>query len=241
MPDPCPALSIVVPVCNEEGNLELLMEKVKPVLESTGRTWEMLFVNDASTDKSLEVLKTLHGREPRVRVLAFKQNCGETAAGEAGMREAHGEIIITMDADLQNDPDDIPMFLAEMEGWDMVTGRRATREDSWSKRIGSRIANRIRDRLIGDGIQDSGCTYRAFRRACLERIKLFRGMHRFLPALFMMEGFRVKEVPVRHHPRHWGTSKYTNWGRMWKALVDCLAVRWMKKRRLGYEIAQRFE
>ena len=133
------------------------------------------------------------------------------------------------------------MMLSELEGVDMVTGRRVKREDSSSRRIGSRLANNVRNFLLHDGIQDSGCTYRAFRRACLDKIKLYRGMHRFLPVLFMIEGFKVKEVPVRHHPRRAGTSKYTNWGRMWGALRDCFAVRWMRRRSLGYEIAERLE
>jgi glycosyltransferase involved in cell wall biosynthesis len=172
-------------------------------------------------------------------VLGFRKNCGETAAGAAGLKEARGEVVITIDADLQNDPMDIPRMLGYLRDYDMVTGWRQKRDDSWVKRITSTIANAIRNRLSGETIRDSGCTFRAYKRECLQNLKLFKGMHRFMPTLVKMEGFRVIEIPIAHHPREFGVSKYTTWNRMWRAFVDLLAVKWMKNRHICYEIEEK--
>jgi glycosyltransferase involved in cell wall biosynthesis len=155
------------------------------------------------------------------------------------LKEAKGEIVITIDADLQNDPKDIPAMLGYLKDYDMVTGWRQKRDDSRVKKVTSRIANRIRNKLSGESIQDSGCTYRAYKRECLQDLKLYKGMHRFMPTLVKMEGFRVIEIPIAHHPRQFGESKYTTWNRMWRALADLLAVRWMKSRHIRYEIEER--
>jgi len=232
-------ISMVIPVYNEEENLPILVARLVEVLESLGKTYEMIFVDDGSKDKSREVLKGMTSKHPQIRILGFKYNCGETAAGAAGLKEARGDIVITIDADLQNDPKDIPGMLAYLEEYDMVTGWRQKREDSWVKRVTSKIANRIRNGLSGESIQDSGCTFRAYKRECLQNLKLYKGMHRFMPTLVKMEGFRVIEVPIAHHPRQFGVSKYTTWNRMWRALVDLLAVRWMKNRHIHYEIVER--
>ena len=148
-------------------------------------------------------------------------------------------MVITLYADLQNDPKDIPMMLEHLKEYDMVTGWRQKRDDSWVKRITSRIANWIRNRLSAEDIRDSGCGFRAYKRECLENIKLYKGMHRFMPTLVKMEGFRVIEIPIAHHPRKYGVSKYTTWNRMWRALADLLAVKWMKSRHIHYEIEER--
>lgn len=148
-------------------------------------------------------------------------------------------MIITIDADLQNDPKDIPRMLEYMKEYDMVTGWRKKREDSWVKHVTSKIANGIRNWLSEEKIRDSGCTFRAYRRECLQEIKLYKGMHRFMPTLVKMEGFRVIEIPIPHHPRKFGLSKYTTWNRMWRAFIDLLAVRWMKSRHIHYEIEER--
>ncbi len=232
-------ISVVVPVFNEEENLPILVPRMTEVLKPLGKSYEMIFVDDGSTDRSRPLLKGMVSRYPQIRVLGFKKNCGETAAGAAGLKEARGEIVITIDADLQNDPKDIPIMLAYLKDYDMVTGWRQKRDDSWVKRITSRIANQIRNRLSGETIQDSGCTFRAYRRECLQDIKLYKGMHRFMPTLVKMEGFRVIEIPVAHHPRKFGVSKYTTWNRMWRAFVDLLAVKWMKGRHIHYEIEER--
>lgn len=232
-------ISVVVPVYNEEENLPVLIPQIAEVLGPLGKTYEMIFVDDGSQDHSRRLLKEMALQYPRIRILGFKKNCGETAAGAAGIKEARGGIVITIDADLQNDPKDIPRMLDYLKEYDMVTGWRQKREDSWVKRITSRIANRIRNSLSGEEIQDSGCTFRAYKRECLQDIKLYKGMHRFIPTLVKMEGYRVIEIPIAHHPRRFGVSKYTTWNRMWRAFIDLLAVKWMKSRHIHYEIEER--
>ena len=232
-------ISVVVPVYNEEENLPVLIPQIAEVLGPLGKTYEMIFVDDGSQDHSRRLLKEMALQYPQIRILGFKKNCGETAAGAAGIKEARGGIVITIDADLQNDPKDIPRMLDYLKEYDMVTGWRQKREDSWVKRITSRIANRIRNSLSGEEIQDSGCTFRAYKRECLQDIKLYKGMHRFIPTLVKMEGYRVIEIPIAHHPRKFGVSKYTTWNRMWRAFVDLLAVKWMKNRHIHYEIEER--
>jgi dolichol-phosphate mannosyltransferase len=232
-------ISVVVPVFNEEENLPVLIPQIVEVLRPLGKRYEMIFVDDGSTDRSRHLLKEMVSQFPQIRMLGFKKNCGETAAGAAGLKEARGEIVITIDADLQNDPKDIPTMLEYLKNYDMVTGWRQRREDSWVKRITSRIANRVRNQLSGETIQDSGCTFRAYKRECLQEIKLYKGMHRFMPTLVKMEGFRVIEIPIAHHPRKFGVSKYTTWNRMWRAFIDLLAVKWMRSRHIHYEIEER--
>ena len=232
-------ISVVVPVYNEEENLPVLIPQIAEVLKPLGKTYEMIFVDDGSKDHSRRLLKEMVLQYPEMRILGFRKNCGETAAGAAGLREARGEIVITLDADLQNDPRDIPTMLEYLRDYDMVTGWRQEREDSWVKRITSKMANRIRNGLSGETIRDSGCTFRAYKRECLQNLKLYKGMHRFMPTLVKMEGFRVIEVPISHRPRKFGVSKYTTWNRMWGAFVDLLAVKWMKSRHVHYEIEER--
>ena len=229
-------ISVVAPVYNEEENLPVLVSRLVDVLAPLGRSYEMIFVDDASTDRSRALLKEMVAQVPQLRVIGFRKNCGETAAGAAGLKAARGDVVITMDADLQNDPRDIPMMLDYLKEYDMVTGWRRKRDDSWVKRVTSKMANSIRNALSGETIRDSGCTYRAYKRECLENLMLYKGMHRFMPTLVKMEGFRVIEVPIAHHPRQFGVSKYTTWNRMWRAFVDLLAVRWMKSRHIRYEI-----
>jgi len=229
-------ISVVAPVYNEEENLPVLVSRLVDVLAPLGRSYEMIFVDDASTDRSRALLKEMVAQVPQLRVIGFRKNCGETAAGAAGLKAARGDVVITMDADLQNDPRDIPMMLDYLKEYDMVTGWRRKRDDSWVKRVTSKIANGVRNALSGETIRDSGCTYRAYKRECLENLMLYKGMHRFMPTLVKMEGFRVIEVPIAHHPRQFGVSKYTTWNRMWRAFVDLLAVRWMKSRHIRYEI-----
>jgi dolichol-phosphate mannosyltransferase len=232
-------ISVVVPVYNEEKNLPVLVPRIAQVLESLGKSYEMIFVDDGSTDESRKVLKEMVSQYPHIRILGFKKNCGETAAGAAGLKEARGKVIVTMDADLQNDPRDIPTMLEYLKEYDMVTGWRQKRDDSWVKRITSKIANNIRNWMSGETIRDSGCTFRAYKRECLQNLKLYKGMHRFMPTLIRMEGFRVVEIPIAHYPRKFGVSKYSTWNRMWRAFIDLLAVKWMKSRHIDYEIEER--
>jgi glycosyltransferase involved in cell wall biosynthesis len=230
------ALSVVIPAYNEEANVEACYREVRGVLEALGQPFEVLFVDDGSTDGTFAVLAGLARADRRLRVLRFRRNAGQTAALDAGFRAARGDVIITLDADLQNDPADIPRLLAALAASDVACGWRINRRDPWTKRVASRVANRVRQTVTGDGIHDTGCTLKAFRREALARLRLYRGMHRFLPALVRLDGFRVTEVPVGHRPRRAGQSKYGNWGRLWTGLADLWAVRWMARRHLRYEI-----
>jgi len=232
-------ISLVVPVYNEEENLPILIPEMTEVLQGLGKSYEMIFVDDGSTDGSRALLKRMIAQDPRIRLLGFKKNCGETGAGAAGLKEARGKIVITMDADLQNDPKDIPKMLDYLKDYDMVSGWREKREDSWIKRITSKIANGIRNCLSKESVRDSGCTFRTYKRECLQNLKLYKGMHRFMPTLVRMEGFRVIEIPISHRPRKFGVSKYNTWNRRWRAFFDLLAVRWMKNRHIRYEIEER--
>jgi len=236
-----PVLSICVPVYNEAENLPLLHEAIRNVIDPNGIDAEILLVDDGSTDRSWQVIESLVVKDPRVRGLKFKRNCGETAASDAGLRAARGKYVMTMDADLQNDPADIPKFLETLnQGWDCVCGTRvATRGkgDNFVRVASSRIANWVRNKLSDEQISDAGCTYRAFKRECVAKLKLYRGLHRFIPTLLKMEGFTVTEIPVTNNPRLHGESKYGVWNRLFKSFRDLLAIRWMKSRLLGYEVA----
>jgi glycosyltransferase involved in cell wall biosynthesis len=205
-----------------------------------GVTFEVIFVDDGSRDRSAELIRAMRESDPRVRLVRLKVNAGETAATDAGFKAARGQRVVTMDADLQNDPHEIPALVQRLEQWDAVTGWRVARGDGDSllRRLSSRIANRIRNWLSDESIQDSGCTFRAFRRECLRGLVLYRGFHRFIPTLLRMRGYRVVEVPVRNRPRRFGRSKYGVLNRAFVAFVDLLVVRWMKNRLLRYEVAE---
>jgi len=229
------SLSVVIPVYNEAENIRTLVERLESALRGFPGEWEILFVDDGSTDQTLALLKEARARDSRIRIAHFRRNLGQTAAMAAGFRLARGEAIATLDGDLQNDPSEVPRLVEMLRDWDAVCGVRAHRQDSWWKRLSSRIANGFRNWATGDNIIDTGCTLKAYRRACLEGLELYQGMHRFLPTLLKMRGCRVTQVPVSHHPRHGGRTKYGTWGRLWKGLADVWAVRWMKKNRIDYE------
>ncbi len=232
-------ISVVVPVFNEEGNLPLLMSKLIEVLHSLRSSYEIIFVDDGSQDGSRKILKEFASQYPFIRILGFKKNYGLSTALYAGMKEAQGQVIVTLDSDLQNDPEDIPKLLKWLDTYDMATGWRIKREDPWLKEISSKIANAIRNWISGEAIKDSACTLRAFKRECISEIPPFNGMHRFLSTLVKMKGYRIIEVPVIHHPRGSGQSKYNIRNRAWRAFVDLLGVRWMKSRRIHYEIEEK--
>jgi len=232
-------ISVVVPVYNEEENVPILVPKLLEVLKGLHKTYEVIFVDDGSSDGSGGVLRGMAAQYPSIRILRFKANRGLSAALLAGMREARGDILVTLDSDLQNDPADIPKLLQELDHYDMATGWRQKREDPWRKRISSKIGNTVRNRLSGEIIQDSACTLRALKKECIKDIWVFNGMHRFLSTLVKMKGYRIIEVPVSHHPRRFGKSKYNIRNRMVRSFVDLLVVRWMKHRRIDYEIEER--
>jgi len=230
-------LSIVIPVFNERDNLEPLLREIAASLSGLEVSYEVLMIDDGSTDGSDEALRRLRDVYPALRVVRFARNAGQTAAMDAGFRRARGDVIVTLDADLQNDPVDIPRLLRELAGWDAIVGVRQVRRDSFVRRVSSRVANCVRNRLSDETISDTGCSLKAYRREALSRLVLYDGMHRFLPTLLKMEGFRVRELPVGHRPRAHGRSKYGISNRLVPSFLDLLAVRWMKKRRLRYEVA----
>jgi glycosyltransferase involved in cell wall biosynthesis len=225
-------------VFNEEANLRPLFERLKAALEGLGlERWQVVLVDDGSRDGSAAVMKALAGEDPRLCCLHFTCNQGQTAALDAGIRHAELAFIATMDADLQNDPADLKNLLPLMgPGIGAVCGVRVKRQDSLVKLLSSRFANWVRNRLSQENITDTGCSLKLFRGEALQRVKLFEGMHRFLPTLVKMEGYQVVEVPVGHFPRVAGKSKYGIWNRAFRSFVDLLAVRWMKKRKLRYQL-----
>ncbi len=232
-------ISVVVPVYNEEGNLPVLIPKLVEALKGPGLSYEMIFVDDGSSDGSRKILKEMASQYPFLRILRLRENRGLSTALVVGMREARGEKIVTLDSDLQNDPADIPRLLECLDHYDMATGWRQKREDTWLKKISSKIANAVRNRMSGEDIHDSACTLRAFKKDCIQEIPVFNGMHRFLSTLVKMRGYRIIEVPVSHHPRRFGKSKYNIRNRMVRSFIDLLAVRWMKRRTIQYDIEER--
>src|SRR5881296_2323241 len=234
-------VALVIPVYNERENLPLLLAEVaRAPPGGGGPSYEIVAVDDASTDGSLDMLKGLARDYPELRIVAFAQHAGQTAALAAGFRAARGRAIVTLDADLQNDPADIPPLLAELErsGATAVVGYRVNRRDGGWKRLQSRIANAVRNRLNGETIRDTGCSLKAFRADALRALPLFNGMHRFLPTLIKLHGGTVSEVPVRHRPRRLGLTKYGMWNRVFRSLADALAVRWMQSRALRYRVRE---
>ncbi len=229
------ALSVVIPVYNEAENVRPLLDRLDSALRDWPGKIEIIFVDDSSTDSTLELLKQAQECDSRIRIAHFRRHLGQTAAMAAGFQMARGRAVVTLDGDLQNDPAEIPGVVAMLKDWDAVCGIRARRQDSWWKRASSRIANSFRNWVTGDDIVDTGCTLKAYRRECLGRLELYQGMHRFLPTLLKMRGYRVVQVPVSHHPRLRGKTKYGTWGRLTKGLADVWAVRWMKKNWIDYE------
>lgn len=237
-----PEISFVVPCYNEEGNLRALIKAVHDAVDPLGVSYEVVITDDCSSDKSWEILQELAKTDPVVRVQRFEYNCGESAASWAGMQFSRGRYIVTIDADLQNDPRDLPKFLEALKRADCVCGTRVESRgagDNFIRIASSKIANAVRRKLSGDEkITDAGCTYRAFKRECIANIKFWRGAHRFLPQLIEMEGFTIAEVPVTNNPRFAGQSHYGVWNRLFKSFRDLLGVRWLKSRQLRYKVAK---
>jgi dolichol-phosphate mannosyltransferase len=223
-------LSIVVPFRDEAPSLQPLYTELVEALESLPFESELIFVDDESRDNGAEIVRDWVRRDVRVRLLSLSPHAGQSAALAAGFRAARGELVATLDADLQNVPEDIARLIDALDGADCVCGVRTPRCDSLSKRISSRVANGIRRFVLSDGVHDIGCSLRVMRASSLNRIKLFRGGHRFLPSLLAMEGAKIIELPVRHRPRRHGKSSYGVGGRLVAGGVDLLAVFWMKRR-----------
>ena len=231
-------LSIAVPVKDEEDNIRPLVEACRKALGDLYEQTEIIFVDDGSTDASLERMQELAAEDPHVRWIQFEANCGQSAALDAGFRAARGDYVAMIDADMQNDPADLPAMIELLDAGecDCVCGIRAKRRDNWLRRISSKIGNGTRNWLTRETIKDVGCSIRVFRRELLAGLKMYRGMHRFLPTLLRMEGARIQEIPVRHHPRLHGTPKYGVWNRLFRGLRDIFAVRWMQSRHIAYRV-----
>jgi dolichol-phosphate mannosyltransferase len=228
-------LSVIAPAFNEVDNVTPLIERIRDVFVPLGIVFETVIVDDASTDGTREKLLELAKTYPWLRVISLEKNSGQTAAMDAGFRAAKGKYWGTVDADMQNDPGEIPRLLKLLgPDVDMVNGWRQKRNDHFLRLIQSKIANGIRNGLSGDNIQDTGCSLKVYKRQCLEGLTLYKGMHRFFPTLAKMRGFKVIEVPVSHNQRLHGVTKYKFGSRVIRAFVDLMAVRWMKKRALRY-------
>lgn len=234
--DQPPYLSLVIPAYNEQEVIPTLLSRVAAALQQVGRPFEVVIVDDGSTDATPRLLAEAMAQHPWLRVLRMAKNSGQSAAFDAGFKAAKGEVVATIDADLQNDPEEIPRLLPMLDGYDMITGWRKDRHDSRFRLFQTRIANRIRNWISDETIQDSASSLKIYRRHCLVGLQLYTGMHRFFPTLVKMRGYTVLETPVKHSARYAGTAKYGFRNRALRAFIDLLAVRWMKKRFLRYQV-----
>lgn len=234
-------LSIVIPVKDEEDNIAALADEVNGVMSQQEAEWECIWIDDGSTDSSLPEIEKIIQANSRHRVISFAKNAGQSAALWAGFKECTGQYIATLDGDRQNDPADIPRLLKRLtaDDADMVNGYRSKREDNFVRKIASRIANGFRNLTTGKTVRDVGCSTRAFRRECVETLPLYAGMHRFLPTLVSMQGFKISEIPVNHRSRDRGTTKYSINNRLWVGIYDIFGVMWLQKRGFEYRIARR--
>lgn len=231
--------SIVIPIYNEADNILPLIEEIEWVMQPLKERWEIIFIDDGSSDNSLAILQKQISTKPYLRCVQLKKNYGQTSAFAAGIKAAKGTWIISLDGDGQNDPRDIPLLIdiaKSTPNIDLVAGQRHKRKDPWHKLLIGKIANKVRRSILDDKTQDTGCSLKMYRKACFDQIPLYTGMHRFLPALFQIAGFQTKEVAVHHRQRKRGKSKYHLFNRGFSLLFDLLAVAWMRKRRLVYQI-----
>jgi len=231
-------LNIVLPVYNEVQNLKPIAEEIRESVSELDRSYQIVFVDDGSTDSSTEKLRELCERFSNVSSIHFRKNRGQSAAFAAGFQKTEGKLVITMDSDGQNDPSDIPRLLEHSEEVEVVVGYRRNRRDTLWKRFGSRVANSVRNWITGDNIVDTGCSLKLFQREVLEEIPTFDGMHRFLPTLAKMYGYEVVQIPVNHRARWEGSTKYSNLGRLKTTIADVLAVRWMQSRVINFEVEE---
>ena len=234
-------LSIVIPIKDEEDNIADLADEVNRVMSGQQMEWECIWIDDGSTDRSLSEIDKVIRNNYRHRMISFEKNAGQSAALWAGFKECQGSYIATLDGDRQNDPADIPRLVDQLAAneADMVNGYRSKREDSFVRKIASRIANGFRNLTTGKTVRDVGCSTRAFRRECVETLPLYAGMHRFLPTLVAMQGYKLSEIPVNHRPRKRGKTKYSINNRLWVGIYDIFGVMWLKKRGFQFRIARR--
>jgi dolichol-phosphate mannosyltransferase len=228
--------TILVPVYNEEENIYFLEEKLQHFLPQSLYPACVVFVNDGSTDDSLNRIRQICERNSDFFYLSLEKNGGLSAALKAGIDYTFSTYVGYMDADLQTDPEDFNLLLKEIEAYEMVTGIRANRKDSFFKNLQSKIANGFRRMMTHDGVSDTGCPLKVMHTDAAKKMPLFNGMHRFLPALILLQNGKVKQIPVRHYPRMAGKSKYHLWNRLTGPFIDCFAYRWMKKRYINYAV-----
>ena len=230
-------LSVVLPVYNEAESIGSVIRELHGVLTALPfNAFGIIAVNDGSTDGTLDILRNLAKELGGITVLSLIPNSGQSAAFSAGFRNARGSVTVAMDADGQNDPNDIPRLLEELKQCDCCCGYRANRKDSFSRRYGSKLANFVRNAVLGESIVDTGCSLKAFRTDLVRDFPPLNGMHRFIPSYLMMKGAVIRQIPVNHRPRILGTSKYTNIGRLAKTVLDLMAVKWMKSRYRKYTL-----
>lgn len=223
-------ISIIIPAYNEEDNIDPVYREIISVLSKMSYPYEILFIDDGSTDQTYQKMKSLQLNDDSVRIIKFRKNFGQSAALQAGFDYATGTIIITMDSDLQNDPRDIPALIEKMEreDFDVICGWRYNRRDPVFKKIFSRIANSLRKFLTGETIHDSGCTLRSYRRECVKDLELYGEIHRYIPAVLQWKGYRIGELKVNHRERTYGSSKYT-WKRLTKGFLDLIVIAFWQK------------
>lgn len=232
-----PLVSVVVPFYNEEDNVDPLLGRIETIFETLpDYDYECLFVNDGSVDGTRARIDAAKERNPRVRPIHLASNRGQSAALVAGMRRAKGEYILTLDGDLQNDPCDFPKMLELLKDYDCVCGYRQNRQDTWVRKVSSKVANAVRKRILDDGIRDAGCGSKGFRRVCVDHIVPFNGVHRFFAVMVRNAGLTLTECPVTHHPRAHGVSKYGIHNRLWRGMYDLIGVGWLKKRYVTYRV-----
>jgi len=231
-------ISFVVPVYNEEDNIVPLTEEITRVAEQLGHPWEAVYVDDCSSDRSLERIKALAAENEQIRYVSFVANRGQSMALYAGFQHASGDVVVTLDADLQNDPADLVEMFQHYGKFDVVNGWRHNRKDTLSKKLASRFGNQVRNLMTNETIRDTGCSLKILNSAMVKRIKMFKGLHRFLPTLMRLEGASVIEVKVNHRARIHGESKYTNLRRGIEGFYDLVAVRWMIKRHLNFQVKE---
>jgi dolichol-phosphate mannosyltransferase len=236
-------ISIVIPVRNEAENIPPLAKELESIMEREFAEWECVWVDDGSSDGSLALLRELARADHRHRYISFERNAGQSAAFWAGFCEARAAIIATIDGDGQNDPADIPVLFRTVESGaaDMANGYRARRQDSLKRKISSILGNGVRTWLTGKTVRDAGCSTRVFRRECVQSIPRFAGMHRFLPTLAALQGFKLTEAPVNHRPRLKGSSKYSISNRLWVTILDLFGIFWLKTRAIHYRIETKSE
>lgn len=234
-------LTVIVPVFNEEDNIDRLGKELRDFLKIVSVPAKVLFVNDGSTDKSLELLEQVCSRNLEFSFISFEENCGLSAAIKAGFDFVDTELTGYIDADLQTSPTDFNLLLKHIEEFDLVTGVRANRKDSLVKNMSSKIANGIRRAFTHDGMDDTGCPLKVIKTGYAKNIPMFKGLHRFLPAMILLQKGKIKQIPVQHFPRIAGEAKYGLWNRLLSPLIDCFAYLWMKKKYINYTITLRSE